>query len=1640
MLLMALPNEYLLTFNQYKDAKTLFESIQVIFGGNDAIKKTQRTLLKHMYENFNAPIIESLDSIFNTLQKIVSQLAILGETISQEYLNMNNNEVDTASIQVSAASTTVSTISSPDNTAKLSDATVYAFLANQPNGSQLVHEDLEKIHEDDLEEMDLKWQLALLSIRARRYFQRTGKKITINGSDTAWYDKTKVECFSCHKMRHFARDCRSPMNQESRPRNQKSSRKTVIVEDTSSKAMVAINEAGFDWSYMANDEVPTNMAFMAFSDSEGAPQVALKDQGYFNSGCFRHMTGNISYLTDFNEHDGGYVAFGGGAKGSKTTGKGTIRTGKLDFEDVYFVKELQFNLFSVSQMCDKKNSVLFTDTECFVLSLNFKLANESQVLLKVPIKNNMYSFDMKNIVPQKDLTCLLAKAINDKSMLLHRRLVHINFKNINKLVTDNLVRGLPSKHFKNNQTCVACIKVNQHKVSFTSKLHNSISQPLFMLHIDLFGPTSVEEVNTACYVQNRVLVVKPHFKTPYGLFKGKFDGKSDDGIFVGYSTTSKTFKVYNIRTRKVEENLHINFLENKPMIAGGGPEWLFDLDALSKSINYALVFAGTNSNDFAGKGASFNAGQSSMETGSSQDYILMLLWKDTSLFDSSSQVSDSHNKDKHGPAQASESDNQKRPNAESSTKTVNTTGPVNTATPTYDEYPNDPFMPDLEDVGIFDDAYDDRDRGAEADYNNLETVILLNPIPSTRIHKDHPKEHIIGEVNSVVHTRKMAKQNEAGLISFINKQRRTNHKDFQNCLFTYFLSQMEPKKTYLLEKELLEPNGSIKTREIKEGLLSKITGWLFLAYASFMDFTVYQMDVKSAFLYGTIKEEVYVSLPPGFVDPEFPDKVFKRETIDKTLFIKKIKDDILLVQVYVDDIIFGSTKRSLSTEFEQLMHKRFQMNSMGELTFFLGLQVEQRKDDIFLSQDKYVSDILKKFGFSSVKSASTPMETHKPLSKDAARTDVDVYLYRSMIGSLMYRPDIMFAVCAWLRFQVQPKVSHMHAVKRIFRYLKGQPTLVLWYPKDLPLELIAYSDSDYAGVSLDRKSTTGGCQFLDYGYNFMRTKIHVDNESAICVVKNLVYHSKTKHIEIRHHFIRDLYEKRFIEMVKIHIDYNVADLLTKAFDVTRVNIKESSIRRILRLEDADGTSCLTNAEIFKGLARMGYEKPSDKLTFYKAFFFPKWKFLIHTILQCLSAKTTSWNEFSSTIASAIICLATNQKFNFSRYVLLSLVKNIEVGVPFFMFPRLGTGFSREVTSLFDNMLVQASEEVPPAESPAEQNLPSPSHDPLASGKDSLKLKELMYFCTNLSNKVLDSESEVIDIKSTYQARIGKLESRVERLEEENKVLKKLKSVHFTIDYNEPVMGKEKSSKQERKIAVIDSDVEINLEKAQAEAYNLDLDHQEKVLSMLDVNDKEPTDVEEVLEVVKAAKLITKVVTTVGVDVNAFSVQDTPITAAEATKKHYNYNQAFLNEVNEGVEVPKKELSQEKEVKVESSKREDATPLDSKIPIIDYKIHTERNRPYFKIIRADGNHRERFAKTESKNYSDDFLLNTLKIIFKKPNVEANIFLLVERMYPLTHFTLEQLINDVRLEVKDESEMSLELLRLVRRQLNEGYIPQ
>ncbi|GJZ86074.1 uncharacterized mitochondrial protein-like protein [Tanacetum coccineum] len=316
-----------------------------------------------------------------------------------------------------------------------------------------------------------------------------------------------------------------------------------------------------------------------------------------------------------------------------------------------------------------------------------------------------------------------------------------------------------------------------------------------------------------------------------------------------------------------------------------------------------------------------------------------------------------------------------------------------------------------------------------------------------------------------------------------------------------------------------------------------------------------------------------------------------------------------------------STKKELCIAFEKLMHEKFQMSFMGELIFFLGLQVQQKKDGIFISQDKYGEEILKKLGFTDVKTASTPIETQKPLLKDENGEEVDVHMYRSMIGSLMYltslRLDIMFAVCACARYQVNPKVSHLHAVKMIFRYLKGQPKLGLWYPKDYPFDLVAYTDSDYAGASLDRKSTTGGCQFL-------RCRLI----SWLCNKQTVVANSTTKAEYVATSSFRKAKKSVILMMEKlIGMEFELM-LLHALVDGKRIVITKTSVRRTLRLADVEGIDCFSNSTIFENLALMG-------------------------------PKTSAWNEFSSTMASVIICLATNQKFNFSKLIFDSMVRNLD---------------------------------------------------------------------------------------------------------------------------------------------------------------------------------------------------------------------------------------------------------------------------------------------------------------------------------------------------------------------------------------------
>ncbi|GJV89320.1 retrovirus-related pol polyprotein from transposon TNT 1-94 [Tanacetum coccineum] len=403
---------------------------------------------------------------------------------------------------------------------------------------------------------------------------------------------------------------------------------------------------------------------------------------------------------------------------------------------------------------------------------------------------------------------------------------------------------------------------------------------------------------------------------------------------------------------------------------------------------------------------------------------------------------------------------------------------------------------------------------------------------------------------------------------------------------------------------------------------------IFLAYAAHKAFIVFQMDVKTAFLHGTLKEDMYMCQPEGFIDADHPSHVYKlkkalyglkqaprawydklstfllqnhfiKGTIDLTLFIRRFDDNILVVHVYVDDIIFGSTHPRYTQLFSDLMKSHFERSMMGEMTFFLGLQVNQSPCSIFINQSNYVLEILKKYGMETSDPIGTPMEIKDKLDLDQHGSPVDETKYHSMIGALMYltssRPDIVHATCLCARYQAKPIEKHLKEVKRIFRYLRGTVNIGLWYTKDSGFELTGFSDADYAGCKDTFKSTSGGAQFLgeklvswsskkqdytalstaeaeyvslsacyaqvlwmrtqltDYGFHFNKIPIYCDSKSAIAISCNPVQHSRTKHIVVRYHFIKEHVEKGTIELYFVKTDYQLADLFTKALPVDRFN-------------------------------------------------------------------------------------------------------------------------------------------------------------------------------------------------------------------------------------------------------------------------------------------------------------------------------------------------------------------------------------------------------------------------------------------------------------------------------------------------------
>nr|GEU29908.1 putative ribonuclease H-like domain-containing protein [Tanacetum cinerariifolium] len=1141
---------------------------------------------------------------FLELQKLISQLEILGETISQEDINLkflrnlplewkthtliwrnkanledqslddlfNNLNMYEAEVKCSSTSSqniqniafvssnnTDSTNESVNATSSVSVASSKATVSSLPNVDSLS-------------------DVVIYSFFA-----------SANGTYTIGFDMSKVECYNFHRRGHFAKECKSPRDNK----NKQTTRRNVLVDVSTSNALVSHQES--DDRVTENQEIDSIMRMThPHSKRNVVPTAVLIRSRLVSLNAARPVTTAFTQSTVnctrpiknvFNKAHSHIRR----PINQRTTPKNSnfnknvtpVKSLKKSMEDMLHLKmilkvELKFNLLSVSQICDNKNSVLFTNTECVVLSSDYKLPNENHVLFRVPKENNMYNIDLKNVVSLGGLTCYFAKAMLDESNLWHRRLGHINFKTMNKLVKGNLVRGLPLNIFENNHTCVACQKGKQHKASCKSKTVSFISQPLQWLHMDLFGPTFIksinkksyclvviedhsrfswvfflatkdetseilktfitgienqinhkvkiikcdnetnfknhgmnqfcrmkgikrefsvartlqqnevakrknrtlieaaktmladlllpipfwaEVVNTTCYIENRVLVTKPHNKTPYEILLGrsssigfmrpfgcpvtifntldplgKFHGKSDEGFLVGYYVNCKAFRVFNSRTRIVQETLHINFLENKPNVAGIGPKWLFDINTLTMSMNYQPVVIGNQPND----NACIKENLDAVKENENDVHV-------------SENECDKTDKTKH-------------------------------------------------------------DENAKRDDKGKTPVDSLKGVRDLRAEFEEFSFNITNRANAV----------------------------------------SEPVNS-------VGPNPTNSTTN-----------------------------------------------PSKY--PDAPD-------------MPKLKD-----------IIYSDDEDDVVTEAD--------MSNLEKINMSMTRMAKEQGGSNKINDEDF---------HTYVKLASTPVETEKPLLKDPDGQDVDVHLYRSMIGSLIYltssTPDIMFFVCACARFQVTPKVSHLHAVKRIF--------------------------SDYIRASLDRKSTTrvnAARNFITaVSYELMLFDLmKVDDVNLMLSdasdgfdqIMDFLNAHTIKYALMVNPIIYVSCIKQFLATTIVKkVNSNVQ--LQALIDDKQVVVTEAIIRQDLHLDDTDGVECLPNAEIFLELARMGYEKPPPKLTFYKAFFSGQWMFVIHTIFQRISAKRTTWNEYSSFMASVVICLATGRKFNFSKYIFNSMVRNVD---------------------------------------------------------------------------------------------------------------------------------------------------------------------------------------------------------------------------------------------------------------------------------------------------------------------------------------------------------------------------------------------
>ncbi|GJX47663.1 putative ribonuclease H-like domain-containing protein [Tanacetum coccineum] len=1011
------------------------------------------------------------------------------------------------------------TSSSADASGNVLENVLHSFVAESDPQQQITYEDFDQIGKLDLEELDIKWQMAMLSVRINRFEKKAGRKFKFNNKDAARFDKKKVRCYQCSELGHFAREC-TGKKVDSKTRYSQFKIKELDKSEEP-KALVSVDSM-LNWSDHESEDM-----------EKGASEVYGMIAGYGNDAVIPAVDAADGVSTDGSFADGVFVAAGNGSDGvSVAAGVGAddVSVPSSDATDA----ETQFAFMGLSPQvpscpfgCNSMYTELKKDfdnlevqyKECFLQVQAYKSSLQNLEQQKSWYQNNQLALEEK-------IRILTADLGNTTNMLKYTEKLNEQAKldNMNTKVKLEESNARFDKWKESSKNLVKLINSSMSSRSkfglgygdtfgsdevfdlsapsiFDSSLKDAIEKPLYDWFVKPVGMHAVPPPITGTFMppSNKPDIDDTQFT--YGS-----NDKSSESETTGFascaSSVTSSSTMPNASSSVDLKTLHKTD-DQGPCNVTQSPSFSFKENVKTPrnfcNKNGSNKFNMCNNKSFGSKKC-FVCGSKFHLIRDCDFYENQLRLNNAPVRKNVENIPSFVPRPPYVPAGS-----RNRP----------------TSVPAGRPFPADsrnrptsvpagrPFPADSRNRPTFVPAGRPFPAGSR---NRPTSVPAGRPFPADS--RNRPTSVPAGRPFPAARPMTRPKSNYFQQFSWPGSY---NPMDMDGgrwgtAVKTSAGCSWQSNRPYM-HWGSKNNGGSHQSTGLKEGLSllevemvkSLVKAQSGLPTSTLRMFMVYQMDVKSAFLYGEIDEEVYVTQPKGFEDPFHPKHVYRvmkalyglhqaprawyarlstfllkhnyrRGSLDKTLFIKKNSRDIILVQVYVDDIIFGSTNKAWCDEFEVLMKGEFEMSAMGELTFFLGLQVIQKSNGIFISQDKYVQDMLTKSDMVNVRSATTPFEATNPKSKDEPDASVNVHLYRSMIGSLMYltasRPDIQFAVSACSRHQVTPLTSHLNAVKRIFKYLKGRPKLGLWYPRDSPFILEAYSDSDYAGSHGDRKSIT----------------------------------------------------------------------------------------------------------------------------------------------------------------------------------------------------------------------------------------------------------------------------------------------------------------------------------------------------------------------------------------------------------------------------------------------------------------------------------------------------------------------------------------------------------------------------------------